>query len=72
MTENYGWSTANYFATCPISEPATGFNRDADMGGFAWDNVQGLHIPMQGGELEPFTAPAADPTATVINTTYPA
>lgn len=72
MVDNYGHSTADYFSTCPISEPATGFKRDADMGGFAWDNEQGIHIPMQGGELEPFTAPYQDPGMTIINSNYPA
>lgn len=54
-------SNASYFATCPISEPATtGFVASAEMGGFGWDETQGLFV-LTPREQEPFVSPQSTP-----------
>ena len=64
MIDSTASSTANYVSNTLISEPVpTGYTLHANMGGFGWDQDQGLFVPLNGGELEPFSAPAADPNA---------
>jgi hypothetical protein len=63
-------SNADFFSTCPISEPVQqGFTLKENMGGFGFDEVHGLFVPVPG-EIEPFAPPQGTPI--VNNVQYPA